>query len=126
MDLLKVANDASASYLTKTAAIISDFEAGRINADEAFGVAQEMGIAPDDLVAAQEVLFKEASHAEPSVSLEKVATIVDSPETTPLEKVAAIVDGIAAGQVDYEAGVNVAAQLGFDAQDMEYIYAQTH
>ena len=123
MDLLKVANDPYASYLTKTAAVISDFEQGRITADEAFGAAQEMGIAPQDLVAAQEVLFKEASE---SASLEKVASIVDDPYCTPLEKVAAIVDGISAGTVDYDAGTQVAAQLGFDAQDMEYIYAQTH
>jgi len=122
MNLLKVANDASASYLTKVAAIISDYEAGAISADEAFGVASEMGVAPDDLISAQEALFSEGD----DTTLEKVATIVDDPHETPLTKVAAIVDGIAAGEVPYENGLYVASQLGFDAEDLDYIYQSTY
>jgi len=123
--LTKLASQES-SRLEKIAAAIEAINEG-YNPEEVIAFAAEQGIHPDEIVLGANLfgaadLEKEAAEDE----LQKLASVVTDENTLPLVKVAAAVDLFAAGALEPEQVYGIGEALGFDQQDVDYIFASAY
>jgi len=122
--LTKIASH-NTSRLEKIAAAVAAIEEG-YNPEEVIEFAAEYGIHPDEVIMGAN-LFGEASlEKEASDNLVKLASIIEDENTLPLVKVAAAVDLFAAGELDPDTVYAIGEAYGFDASDVDYIYASAY
>jgi len=123
--LTKLASENS-SRLEKIASAVAAIEEG-YNPEEVVAFAAEQGIDPNEIVLGANLfatdLDKEASEEN---ELQKIASVIQDENAVPLVKVAAAVDLFAAGAIDADEAYNLAGQLGFDQQDVDYIFTSAY
>jgi len=122
MDLMKIAQDDTLTYMEKTAALVDGFAAGEITGEEADAIATEAGIALSDLESTYNIahgasIEKTASENLPE-SLEKFA----SEDATYLEKCASLIDAVVADEISAEDADVLAKEAGLAGSDIEAIH----
>ncbi len=122
MDLMKIAQDNTMTYLEKTAALVDGFANGEISGEDADAIAQEAGIALSDLEgtfhAAYGDVEKTASEQDLPENLEKFA----ADDASYLVKVASLVDAVVCGEIDIDYADALAKEAGLDDSDIEAVF----
>ncbi len=140
-DLMKIATSEEMTYLQKVAAIVDEFAAGNVSGEDADTVAQEAGIAPEDLLAMHNAVYGEgeiektaSAEDEKTEDLEKVASeaadylvkVAQDENATYLTKCAGVADAYAAGAVTAEEGDEIAVEMGLSPDDVASIFVAAY
>ncbi len=124
--LVKVAEDASSTYLEKCAGIADAFAAGAIDGEQGDDIANELGLDPSDVASVFEAAYSDADEGmEKTAAAEDAADylvkIAEDADSTYLEKCAGIADAYMAGAITDVEGGDIAYELGVDADDVDSV-----
>ncbi len=132
-DLKKIAQDEQMTYLQKVAAIVDEFAAGNVTGEEADAIANDAGIASEDLLAVHTAAYGEED-IEKVASADKIADeaaadlvkVAEDADSTYLQKCAGIADAYAAGAVTAEEGDKIAVELGLSPDDVAAVFTSAY
>jgi len=126
MDLQKLANDDTMTYLQKTASIVDLFANGEMTGEEADAFATEIGISPVDL----ESTYHAAYPADAVEDIEKTAAdealadlqkVAEDENSTYLTKCASIADAFASAAITGEEAYAISEEMELAPSDVEAV-----